>query len=213
MNVRNILIGVLVILAFFAGAYWQKTIAPAQQPAAEQAAPEAAPPGMPGGMPPSGATPEIAAGDASSVGIKWDVPSRWTDRGATSMRLATYDVPAKGGGDAGECAVFYFGPTQGGDPEANIDRWIGQFESHGKISRSTKKYGGLDVKLVEVEGAYLAPSGPMMESTGKKPGYMLKGAIVAGPNGNVFFKFTGPKKTLDSAAQEFEQMLGSMKKL
>jgi hypothetical protein len=209
MNVRNIITGVLVVLAFFAGAYWQKTIAPAQQPAAEQAAPEAMPPGMP----PGGATPQIAAGDATSVGIKWDVPARWTDRGATSMRLATYDVPAQGGDEAGECAVFYFGPSQGGDPEANIDRWIGQFESHGKISRATKKYGGMDVKLVEVEGDYLAPSGPMMESTGKKKGYMLKGAIVAGPNGNVFFKFTGPKKTVDGAAKDFEQMLGSMKKL
>jgi len=208
MNFRNILTGVLVILAFFAGAYWQKTVAPAQQPAAEQAAPEATPPGMP----PDGPPPAVSAGDAAAVGIKWDVPARWTDRGATSMRLATYQVPAKGGGDAGECAVFYFGPGQGGDPESNIDRWIGQFEKHGKISRASQQYGGIPVKLVEVEGDYLAPSGPMMESTARKSDYMLKGAIVEGPNGNVFFKFTGPKKTLDGAAKEFEQLLASMKK-
>jgi hypothetical protein len=202
MNIRNIVTGVVILLAFFAGAYWQKTVTPAQ-PAA-QAAPEA--------MPPSAATPTIAAGEPASVGIQWDVPGGWKDRGPTSMRLATYDVPAHGGGDAGECAVFYFGPGQGGDVDANIDRWIGQFESHGKISRSEKTCGGMPVKLAEVEGDYLAPSGPMMESTGKKKDYMLKGAIVQGPNGNVFFKFTGPKKTLDAAAKDFDRMLESMHK-
>ncbi len=208
MNVRNIVTAVVIVLAFFAGAYWQKTVMPAQQQAATQEAPQEMPPqGMP-----SGEAPQVAAGDASSVGVAWDAPARWSDRGATSMRLATYDVPAQGGGEAGECAVFYFGPGQGGDVEANIDRWIGQFEKHGKIARTSRTCGGMDVKLVEVEGDYLAPAGPMMESTGKKAGYMLKGAIVAGPNGNVFFKFTGPAKTLKGAAGEFDGLLNSLRK-
>lgn len=209
MNVRNIVTGVIVVLAFVAGAYWQKTVMPAQQQAAQQ---QEMPQGMPPEGMPSGEAPQVAAGDATSVGVAWDKPGRWSDRGATSMRLATYDVPAKGGGDAGECAVFYFGPGQGGDTEANIDRWIGQFEKHGKISRSTRTCGGMEVKLVEVEGDYLAPAGPMMESTGKKAGYMLKGAIVSGPNGNVFFKFTGPASTLKAAGGEFDGMLESLRK-
>lgn len=204
MNVRTILIILGVVVAFFAGAFWQKTVTPAQQPVAEQAAPE--------GMPDQGMVPEIATGEPSSVGIQWDKPSKWTDRGASSMRLATYEAPAQGGGDPGECAVFYFGPSQGGDVESNIDRWIGQFESHGKISRSTKTIAGMAVKLVEVDGAYLAPAGPMMQSTGTKKGWMLKGAIVEGPNGNVFFKFTGPKTVLDAAAKDFDGMLESLRK-
>lgn len=207
MNVRIILIVVAVVVAFFAGAYWQKTVTPAQQPMAEQAAPE----GMPQGMPSQGMVPEIATGEASQVGISWDVPKGWTDRGASSMRLATYEAPAQGG-DPGECAVFYFGPTQGGDVESNIDRWIGQFESHGKVTRGTKTYGGMPVKLVEVDGDYLAPSGPMMESSGTKKGWMLKGAIVEGPNGNVFFKFTGPKKVLEASSKDFDGMLASLRK-
>ncbi len=204
MNVRAVVTVVIVIAAFFAGAYWQRTIAPPLQQAAEpsQQAPEA--------MPQEPSAPQIESGEAASVGIAWDVPARWTPGAESAMRLATYEAPAQGGGDPGECAVFYFGPGQGGDPEANIDRWVGQFESHGKISRAIRTYGGLKVKLVEVEGEYLAPSGPRMESTGRLPGWMLKGAIVEGPNGNVFFKFTGPRKVLEASAKEFDGMLASL---
>lgn len=203
MNIRAIVTVLLVIAAFFAGAFWQRTIAPAQ-PAAQ-----AAPPGMPAG---NGGTPPISTGEPASVGLVWDVPVHWTDRGESQMRLATYDVPSKGGAEAGECAVFYFGPSQGGEADANIDRWIGQFEKHGNISRSTKTIGGMTVKLVQVDGDYLAPSGPMMQSSGTKKGWSLIGAIVDGPNGSVFFKFTGPKDTVHGASKDFDGMLASLRK-
>jgi len=204
MNVRVIVTVLLVIAAFFAGAYWQRTVSPAQPAAAS------APQEMPQGG--SAPLPQVATGDVTSVGLDWDVPGRWHNRGESQMRLATYDVPAEGGGEPGECAVFYFGPSQGGEADANIDRWIGQFEKHGKITRATKTYAGMSVKLVDVEGDYLAPSGPMMESSGTKQGWMLKGAIVEGPNGNVFFKFTGPAKTVKAAAKEFDGMLASLRR-
>ena len=210
MNVRVIVTVVLLLVAFFAGAFWQKSIAPAREAAAV-----AQPESMPEQEVP---VPQIEAGEAASVGVKWDVPVRWKNRGATQMRMATYDVPvvpaapAAGGGEAGECAVFYFGPSQGGDVESNFDRWIGQFENHGKISRASETHGGMTVKRVEVEGTYLAPSGPMMESSGSKKGWMLKGAIVEGPNGNIFFKFTGPKTTLEASAKEFDGLLASLRK-
>ena len=207
MNVRVIITAVLVVVAFFAGAYWQRSVGPAREPAAV-AAPESTPE-------PDAPVPQIEAGEAASVGVKWDVPARWTNRGATQMRLATYDVPAvpgAAGGEGGECAVFYFGPEQGGEVEANFDRWIGQFENHGKIARATETHGGMSVKRVEVDGTYLAPSGPMMESSGSKRGWMLKGAIVEGPNGNIFFKFTGPKPALEASAKEFDGLLASLRK-
>lgn len=202
MNVRAIVTVLLVIAAFFAGAYWQRTIAPAQ-PAAASA---------PQGMPPEAAVPQVASGEPADVGVKWDKPGNWPDLGERQMRIATYAVPAPGNEEIGECAVFYFGPSQGGDADANIDRWIGQFEKHGNIARSTSKFGGMSTKLVEVEGDFLAPSGPMMESSGTKKDWILKGAIVEGPNGNVFFKFTGPKKTVQAAAKDWDGMLASLRK-
>jgi hypothetical protein len=52
----------------------------------------------------------------------------------------------------------------------------------------------------------------MMQSTGTKPGYALLGAIVEGPAGRVFFKLTGPQKTVDASKAEFENMLKTLRK-
>ena len=50
------------------------------------------------------------------------------------MRLATYQVP-----ESGECGVYYFGQGQGGGVEANIDRWIGQFQGSKDYAKMEKR--------------------------------------------------------------------------
>jgi hypothetical protein len=40
----------------------------------------------------------------------------------------------------------------------------------------------------------------------------LLGAIIEGPSGEVFFKLTGPAKTIAAAESEFQAMLKSVKK-
>jgi hypothetical protein len=127
------------------------------------------------------------------------------------MRAATYTVPAAHGDvEGGECAVFYFGGDQGGDVEANIARWVGQFENPDKPERSTKEVGSLKVSLVKVAGTFLAPGGPMMQSQGKKEKFRLLGAIVEAPQGSVFFKFTGPANTVAAAEEEFDELIESL---
>jgi hypothetical protein len=129
------------------------------------------------------------------------------------MRIATYAVPAaEGDTEQGECAVFYFGNEQGGGVDANIDRWVGQFENPGVPSRAAKEVSGLKVTLVQVSGTYLSPGGPMMQSQGKKDNYRLYGAIVEAPQGAVFFKLTGPAKTVGTAEGEFNAMIESIAK-
>ncbi|MGA9120272.1 MAG: hypothetical protein WB699_12990, partial [Bacteroidota bacterium] len=61
-------------------------------------------------------------------------------------------------------------------------------------------------------GSYLAPSGPMMMPSGKKDNFKLLGAIVEGAEGSVFFKFTGPAKTIDTSTPEFNAMIESIRK-
>jgi hypothetical protein len=68
------------------------------------------------------------------------------------------------------------------------------------------------VTRTEIAGTYLAPGGPMMQSTGKKTGYRLLGAIVEAPEGNVFFKLTGPAATVGGALADFDALVGSMRK-
>lgn len=135
------------------------------------------------------------------------------------MRAATYAVPAEAGDkEAGEMAVFYFGPGQGGAVQANIDRWIGQFEQpDGKPSRSvarTKKetIGGFAVTTIDLTGTYVASMGPMSGVKGNKPGYRLLGAIVESAEGPLFFKLTGPEKTVAAAQPKFQSLLRSISK-
>jgi hypothetical protein len=71
---------------------------------------------------------------------------------------------------------------------------------------------GLKVTRAEVAGTYLAPGGPMMQSTGKRPGYRLLGAIVEAPEGSVFFKLTGEAATVAAAQSDFDALVASFKK-
>lgn len=133
------------------------------------------------------------------------------------MRAATYRVPASSGDtEDGECAVFFFGPGQGGGVEANIERWVGQFEqpdgkpSSERAKRQNETINGLSVAMVALNGTYKGGGPAMGGSGGSKPGYRLLGAIVSGPQAGVFFKLTGPEKTVAAAEKEFRSMLSSI---
>src|SRR5262245_40912700 len=88
---------------------------------------------LPPGHPPVGQTagnavpgPPPGSGEGET-GVRWKAPAGWiAETPSSPMRKAQYRVPGPGGD--GECAVFYFGPGQGGDPMANAQRWVGQFK-------------------------------------------------------------------------------------
>jgi hypothetical protein len=153
-----------------------------------------------------------SGGAGAAGGIAWKVPAGWTSGKSNPMRVATYVVPAAKGAAAGECSVFYFGPGQGGGVDENVARWSRQFEGNPPARRSSKTVSGLGVTLAEVEGTYLNPGGGMMVSQGKKSGYRLLGAIVEAPQGNVFFKATGPAATIAAAHAAFDGLVASIVK-
>ncbi len=147
-----------------------------------------------------------ATGDA-----KWTVPSRWESKPASGMRAATYLIPAASGDSEGaECAVF---KNIGGGVQANIDRWVGQFEKTAEAPKQKKEtINGFPVTTVDLTGTFKG-GGPMMgQSSGPKPNYRLLGAIVETPEGEVFFKLTGPARTVAAAQGEFQSLLKSLKK-
>lgn len=153
----------------------------------------------------------------SGGGIQWANPgANWKTQAERPMRLATYTIPAASGdAEGGECALYYFGPHQGGSVQANLDRWIGQFHNaNGKPKVKTETIHGLKVTTVDVSGAYTGMGGPIAASAAAsgpgKPGYRLLGAIVEGPEGSVFFKFTGPSKTVAAHQAAFDKMIQSV---
>jgi len=130
------------------------------------------------------------------------------------MRAATYSIPlAAGDQGVAECVVNFFGQGQGGGVEANIERWRGQVRGSdgspatAKIDKRTLR--GIPITVIDTSGSYTGMGGPMAAS---KPvaGYRLIGAIVEGPGGSVFFKLTGPTKTIAAQQKNFEQLLASI---
>jgi hypothetical protein len=172
------------------------------------------------------ATTAASAPSASSTmmtesqgGVSWTAPSRWKNNpgAGSSMRAATYIIPAAAGDSEGaECAVF---KNIGGGVAANIKRWIDQFEqpdgssSDSKAKQNKETINGLSVTTVDLTGTFKG-GGMMMtgQATAKKPGYRLLGAIVEAPQGEIFFKLTGPEKTVAAAESEFQSLLKSIKK-
>jgi hypothetical protein len=129
------------------------------------------------------------------------------------MRAATYSVPAASGDhDAAECALYFFGTGQGGSVEANIARWKGQFAQGASAQPRKRTIHGLAVTTIDIGGDYSGMGGPMATQQTVKIGYRLLGAIVEGPQGNIFVKFAGPAKTVVANQQKFEQLLASFAK-
>ncbi len=199
---------------------------PAEPPMIASHAPAAAAPGgeLPPGHPPvsgngsamgaMGLAPVDTQAGTGANALNWAAPKDWVaEPPSSSMRRAQYRVPGPGG-DA-ECAVFYFGPGQGGDTMANAERWASQFAGpDGKPATDTLKtrkldVGGIQVVLVEAHGTYNA--GSMMGGPSHpQPGYALLAAIAEGPDAKWFFKTVGPQATIDAQRSAFEQMMKSL---
>ncbi len=164
----------------------------------------------------------MAAGPAqaeSASGLNWTAPRTWKSQAARPMRAATYVVPASGGDkEPGECAVYFFGAGQGGSVQANVRRWLGQFQTPdgGPADKTAqiedKTIAGIKVTTVDVSGTYLFKPAPMSPRAIPKPGYRMLAAIAQGTEGPVFFKLTAPEKTAHAAQADFEKMLESLRK-
>lgn len=131
------------------------------------------------------------------------------------MRRAQYKVPGPGGD--GECAVFYFGPGQGGDPMSNADRWADQFTladgspARSAMTTSELTVNGLKVVIVEVAGTYKGGMTMNAAPATPKAGYRLLGAVAPGPDANWFFKLTGPDNTVTAQHDAFVAMVRSLR--
>ena len=71
---------------------------------------------------------------------------------------------------------------------------------------------GLPVTTIDVSGEYSGVAGPSAAAPVPVSGYRLLGAIVEGPGGNVFIKFTGPAKTMAANQAKFQQLIDSFEK-
>lgn len=157
--------------------------------------------------------------EASIAGIAFFPPAEWTDLGPTDMRQGNYYYgPVGDDADSAVMAVFYFGPSQGGSIQDNLERWIGQMkmsdggDPHNEAKMTEIMAGDIKVHLLKVPGIYTAAGGMMSQGSSEKEGYLMVAAVVEAPEGNVFFKLTGPEKTASEMGAGMVQVLKAVKK-
>lgn len=104
---------------------------------------------------------------------------------------------------------YHFGQGQGGGVEANLKRWKGQFQNgEAKVVSKELVFGDQKVTVVTMTGTYLV--GPMMaRNKTATPDYMLLGAIIPHPSGDVFLKMLGKEADLKKLEKDFETLVAS----
>jgi hypothetical protein len=154
------------------------------------------------------------------AGVTFRPPSNWVDLGPTGMRKANYAFgPAGSDTDSATVAVFFFGQGQGGAIKDNIERWINQMtlpgggDPHVATTQSERTVDGMTVHWIELAGNYNASMGGMMGGqTVEKTGYHMAAMVLEAPEGNLFFKLTGPEATAQGMIGGFKAMILDIKK-
>ena len=149
--------------------------------------------------------------------LHFKAPDGWiTEKPASNMRVAQYKLPkADGDPEDASLVIYYFGAGQGGNVQANIDRWINQMQqSDGSASKDKAKtedltVNGLKVSTVDVMGTYTAEMAPGSGDRHNNANYRLRAAVIETPKGNYFAKLVGPANTVSKWDQAYNDYLKS----
>ena len=107
--------------------------------------------------------------------LTFERPEAWNwERPSSQMRKAQLSAPGKDG--TADIVFFYFGPGGAGGVQANVDRWMGQFQNVSGKKTESKKIGGIPITFVQASGTFL--SGPPFGQKVPKAGYALRGACL-----------------------------------
>lgn len=145
-------------------------------------------------------------------------PKEWTQKPITSsMRAAHFVLPGKAAGAESEMIIYYFGEEGAGSWQANLDRWVDQFQQpDGKSSKAVAKtekatFAGQEANIVTVSGRYVTTTMPGGGDPIDRADQAMIAAIVGSPKGPYYFKLVGPKATVDAQAPKVRAMLASLK--
>jgi len=159
-----------------------------------------------------------AQNQAAGGELRFKAPDGWiVEKPSSSMRVAQYKLPkAEGDKEDAALVLYYFGATQGGTAQANIDRWISQMEqpdrsaSKDRAKTEALTINGLKVTTVDVSGTYTAEMAPGSGTFHNDANYRLRAAVIETPKGNYFVKLAGPAKTIARWEKSYTDYLKSI---
>ncbi|HET7826910.1 MAG TPA: hypothetical protein VFK90_16360, partial [Anaeromyxobacter sp.] len=151
-----------------------------------------APAGMPGDVP--------AAGRPASGGLRWTLPSGWTEAQGGQMRFATLKPPVQGKVDASVVVL----PGPAGGELANVNRWRNQI--------------GLppidEAALAAARKIVQTKAGPLKVydfTNGGKTGTRVVAGLTESGGNTWFVKLSGDAAAVGAARDDFMKLLRSLR--
>ena len=143
------------------------------------------------------------------------VPPIWISRTpSSSSRLAQFVVPGADSAGNAEVVVFFFGASQGGNVEANLTRWRGQFSSSDSSpafeSVSRDSSGTFPLTIAEYRGSYRRGIGAGSADS-VRTRQTLIATVVETPRGVLFIQLFGPSERVALARSDFLRFVKDLK--
>jgi hypothetical protein len=133
------------------------------------------------------------------------------------MRKAQYKLPHVEADTEDAALVVYFFSGQGGDLQANLDRWCSQFEQpDGKpstevLKNSSRTVNGMNVHEADLSGTYVAETAPGSGEHVRKEGWRMLAAILEAKDGPYYAKLVGPAATVTKWEESFKSFVNAAK--
>jgi hypothetical protein len=148
---------------------------------------------------PHGSMPSAAADPPA---LTWKIPEGWQEAPSpNAMRLATYKVPG---------GVEVSISRAGGATEANIQRWVGQFDNVGREVHAEKTVHGVRVVTVDVAGTFVGGGMSAGTPAEPRPDWAMVGAVLESRTPPYFFKMTGPAAAVHAAHPAFDRLVDTI---
>jgi hypothetical protein len=138
---------------------------------------------------------EAQTSSVTLLDYRTTVPAGWVARApSSSSRLAQFVLSGSDSANSAEVVVFFFGKTQGGNIEANLARWRGQFSTPDgspvpeRVTRDSS--GAFPITIAEFRGTYRRGIGAGAADS-VRAGQALVAAIAETPRGTLFIQLFG----------------------
>lgn len=155
--------------------------------------------------------PQAALPCVKAAGLSFAIQPGWEqETPANEMRVAQFLLPAApGDADETRLIVFFF-DHHTGDVQANLDRWMDQFDLDADPTITERTAGEIVITTADLSGRYVAESRPGSGDFQNKPNWRMLASIVQTKQGPYYFRMVGPKATIDRWASSYKAMLASI---